>query len=155
MNLYLVRHGDPISGDKDPQRPLTERGWSDVRKIGAFIAKKRDVKIDRIFHSGKLRAKETALALAEHLNPWAGVLESKNLLPMDDPSVWAYDLAQVEDDTMLVGHLPYMTKLASLLLCRDVEGGIVDFQTGGIACLRRGESGGWSLQWALNPGLIG
>ncbi len=155
MYLYLVRHGEPVSPESDPRRPLSKRGMRDVMRMGAFLEGREGVRIDRIFHSRKLRAKETALALAENLNPSEGVLEAENLLPMDDPSVWAYRISETIDDTMLVGHLPYMARLASLLLCEDVEGSIVDFQTAGIVCLLRDESGDWSLQWALNPGLIG
>jgi phosphohistidine phosphatase len=155
MYLYLVRHGEPLSSESDSRRPLSKRGMRDVKRIGAFLAGSEGVRIDRIFHSRKLRAKETALAMAENLNPREGVLEAENLLPMDEPSVWAHRISETIDDTMLVGHLPYMARLASLLLCGDVEGSVVDFQTGGTVCLLRDESGDWSLQWALNPGLIG
>ena len=53
---------------------------------------------------------------------------------------------------MLVGHLPFMSRLASLLLAGEPEAGVVRFQTSGIVCLSR-EQGEWSLSWAVTPEL--
>ncbi len=155
MNLYLVRHGEPLSEDLDPRRPLSEKGLRDVRRVGEFLAGTGNLRVKRIFHSPKQRALETAQALAKYLNPGKGVFESEGLLPMDDPSDWAYRISQTREDTMLVGHLPFMARLASLLLCGRFDVVDVDFQTGGTVCLERDLSGGWMLVWSVNPGLLG
>ncbi|MFV2040527.1 MAG: phosphohistidine phosphatase SixA [Candidatus Hydrothermarchaeales archaeon] len=155
MFLYLVRHGEPLSVDLDPRRPLSKRGLRDVHRIGEFLAGGGDVRVERIFHSPKQRALETAQALAEYVNPAEGVLEAEGLLPMDDPSDWAYKVSQTRGDTMLVGHLPFMARLASLLLCGKFDAVDVDFQTGGVVCLEREVSGGWILKWSVNSVLLG
>ena len=33
MRLYLVQHGEAKSEEEDPDRPLTDRGASDVRRV--------------------------------------------------------------------------------------------------------------------------
>ncbi len=154
MFFYLVRHGEPLSVDLDTRRPLSKRGLRDVHRVGEFLAGTGDVRVERIFHSPKHRALETAQALAEYLNPAEGVLEAEGLLPMDDPSDWAYKVSQTRGDTMLVGHLPFMARLASLLLCGKFDAVNVDFQTGGAVCLERNLSGGWTLVWAVNPWIL-
>ena len=155
MKLYLVRHGEHVSEDLDPRRPLSEKGLRDVRRVGEFLIGQKDFRVEQIFHSPKQRALETAQALAKYLNPAKGVFESEGLLPMDDPSDWAYRISQTREDTMLVGHLPFMARLASLLLCGRFDVVDVDFQTGSVVCLERKVSGGWMLVWSVNPGLLG
>ncbi len=154
MNLYLVRHGEPMSGKKDLKRPLSKRGISEIRMMAAFLTRRGVLRVKQIFHSSKLRARQTAETLAEKINPPNGVMEAEGLQPMDDPSAWAYRLAQTEDDTMLVGHLPFMARLASLLLCGKTDELAVDFPTGRAVCLKRDRSGSWSLQWAISPSLL-
>ena len=51
---------------------------------------------------------------------------------------------------MLVGHLPFLSRLASYLVTGDPERPIFQFQNAGIVCLSRtGE--GWAIKWSLSP----
>ena len=154
MKLYLVRHGEPKTESEDPNRPLTERGFDDIERLAGFIAANKNVDVDTVFHSGKLRAQQTAEVLAKHLNPKNGVEKTGGLMPLDDPSVWVERLAVMDDDVMLVGHLPYMSRLASELLAGDSEKTIVTFPTGGIACLERDSTGKWALGWVVDPHIL-
>jgi hypothetical protein len=61
----------------------------------------------------------------------------------------------MNEDLMLVGHLPYMAKLAGLLLCGDKEKTPIDFKMGGIVCLMRFDDGRWALEWMLVPDMVG
>jgi len=54
---------------------------------------------------------------------------------------------------MLTGHQPHLGKLASLLLCGNEDKDIVSFKMAGVVCLSRDDSGAWSLQWMLVPGV--
>ena len=63
MKLYLVRHGQACEPHVDPERGLTDRGKSDVEKVGAAVARK-GVTVSRTLHSPKKRARETAELLA-------------------------------------------------------------------------------------------
>jgi phosphohistidine phosphatase len=51
---------------------------------------------------------------------------------------------------MLVGHLPFLARLAGLLLSGDADNPIVRFRTGGIVCLTRDEDR-WQVAWILTP----
>jgi phosphohistidine phosphatase len=120
MLLYLVQHGEAKKEEDDPQRGLTDKGSRDVART-AISAQARGVKVSIIHHSGKTRALQTAQILADHLKPGKGPSPTDALAPMDDPDVWAGRIAGMNEDVMLVGHLPYMAKLAGLLLCGDKE----------------------------------
>jgi len=154
MNLYLVQHAEPKPKEEDPQRPLSEKGWSDIRKVGAFIAEHANIQVSSIMHSGKTRAQQTAEALAEYLNPSEGVKEVEGLKPLDDPAIWAKRLAEIKEDIMLVGHLPHLGKLSAYLLSQDEDKKIIDFQMGGVICLGRDVSGIWSVRWMMIPQLL-
>ena len=154
MNVYLVQHAQAKSEQEDPERPLSEKGWSDIKKVAAFVAKKGNISVKDIFHSGKTRAQQTAEVLAEQLNPSMGISETDGLKPLDDPSTWADRLAAKTEDIMLVGHLPHLSKLAALLLCQDAEKEVVEFRMGGIVCLGREESGSWSIRWMITPNIL-
>ena len=154
MKLYLVQHAEPKPKEEDPERPLSEKGWSEIRKVATFAAEHADIKVNSIMHSGKTRARQTAEVLAEYLRPPKGVKETEGLEPLADPSRWAQRLAEAEEDIMLVGHLPHLGKLSSYLLCQDADRQIIDFQMGGIVCLGRDESGMWSIQWMVVPQML-
>lgn len=151
MKLYLVRHGEPKPESEDPRRPLTKKGFDDIERLARFIIDKKNVSVNMIFHSGKLRAQQTAEVLAKRLNPKNGVEKTSGLNPLDDPAIWAERLEDMNEDMMLVGHLPYMSRLASELLAGDSEKAIVKFLTGGTACLDRDDSGKWALEWVVDP----
>ena len=118
--LYLVQHGEAKREEEDPARPLTDKGKSEVEKIASFIAK-TGIHIERILHSGKLRALQTAEILASHLKPPRGIEQADALDPLADPKIWAERLKDTNEDIMLVGHLPHLSKLASLLLTGDMN----------------------------------
>ena len=152
MDLYLVRHAEPKSEFEDRERPLTEKGWADIGKIADFVGSK--IKINSINHSPKTRARQTAQALAERLNPPEGIKEVAGLKPLDSPSIWAEKLAGEEEDTMLVGHLPHMSRLSSLLLSHNKNKPTIEFPAGGMVCLSKNESGVWIIRWVVNPQIL-
>jgi phosphohistidine phosphatase len=151
--LYLVQHGEAKREEEDPRRPLTDKGFLDVEKVAAQLGRS-NVKIETIFHSAKLRAVQTASVFSHHVTGSEDIAQTDGLSPLDDPWIWAERLKDLTHDTMLVGHLPHLAKLASLLLCGDMSKGIVSFRMGGVACLRRDDSGSWSLQWMLVPEVV-
>lgn len=150
MRLYLVQHTEPKSKEEDPERPLSEKGLQEIRKVALHLSW-LNIGVDRILHSGKLRAKQTAEALSEELTPPEGLSGTDGLAPLNDPVIWAGRLKEMTGDIMLVGHLPHLEKLASLLLCGDRDKKIVTFRMGGVVCLKREDNGDWSLQWILTP----
>jgi phosphohistidine phosphatase len=153
MNMYLVQHAEAKSDQEDPLRPLSAKGREDITRVAAYLSQ-LNIPVSKIFHSTKLRAKQTAEILFEHLKPGRGVSEADGLSPLDDPALWAERLRDLPDGIILAGHLPHLARLASLLLCGDSEKNIVSFRMAGIACLKRDDTGSWSLQWMLTPDVV-
>jgi phosphohistidine phosphatase len=149
MKLCIVQHAEAKPAEVDPGRGLTPRGVADARKMATHLHKIH-LEIKHIYHSGKARAHETAAILAEQLKPVKGVTKAEGLGPQDDVEIWIERLKLLDEDVMLVGHLPHLRKLAALLLCGDPEKPVVHFRAGGVVCLSRGEDT-WSLEWAITP----
>jgi phosphohistidine phosphatase len=154
MNLYLVQHAQAKSAEEDPERHLSKQGQADIEKVATFVAKHVTLKVDRISHSGKARARQTAEILAKHLNPPPGVSVADGLEPLADPSIWTKRLADEKEDLMLVGHLPHLDKLAAKLICQDQNTSVVAFQMGGIVCLERDDTGDWRVRWMVTPAML-
>lgn len=154
MRVYLVRHGQAVSGGVDPARPLTDQGRDEVQKVSAFI---RPLKlcVDCIWHSGKTRAAQTAELLAPALSTEKGCLEHPGLAPNDDVAGVKNELGRAEQDIMIVGHLPFLGRLASLLLVGNQSAQPVAFKQAGIVCLARSPERKWQLDWIITPQLLG
>ena len=152
MKLYLVRHGEAASAGPGGPRLLTEKGRDDVRVVGRRL-RESGVRVGRILHSEKERAQETASLLAEAVGDGAGIEPAPGLLPLDPVDPVAYDASGWEEDTMLVGHLPFMPRLVSRLTTGDEERVPTVFRQGTVACLVRTGEGAWGLAWLLPPDL--
>jgi len=161
MRLYLVQHGTAVPKDEHPERPLSETGRKDVARLASFLARSR-ISVARVLHSGKLRAQETALILAETLGP--GRITEQSLYPIapNDPTdalfeaIEAWPEEGAIGDVMVVGHLPYMSRLVSRLVCGDEDETVLHFQPGTVVALERGDNGdGWIVAWAVRPELMG
>ncbi|HET7219945.1 MAG TPA: histidine phosphatase family protein, partial [Vicinamibacterales bacterium] len=103
--LYLVHHGDAVAAEIDHQRPLTIAGRTHVDRL-AHDAALRGVRPAAIWHSGKLRARQTAEAFLRACNPLAEYSAIRGLQPTDPPQ-WIFDVVQSDTrDLMVVGHMP-------------------------------------------------
>jgi phosphohistidine phosphatase len=152
MDLYLVRHGVARSKEEDPDRPLTSDGRTDVDRIAQHAAL-MNIRPERIWHSGKLRAAQTAEIMTRVLGPRQGMGVMEGLAPGDDPSRAGMAVAAIGVSAMLVGHLPHLSRLASLMLTGDPDTAIVTFQNACLVCLTLTDKG-WRLQWSLNPKML-
>jgi phosphohistidine phosphatase len=153
MELYLVQHGEAKPETEDPERPLTERGAEAVRRMAAWAAQV-GVRAAQIRHSGKRRAEQTAALLAERLDPANGVIAVEGLKPNDDVRPVAEAFQAEHGPVILVGHLPFLSRLASLLVAGNPEGDVIRFRQGGIVCLVQDE-GKWTVNWVMPPELLG
>ncbi len=147
MELFLVRHGRAVAKAEDPSRPLTEPGAEAVEQVAVFAARV-GVRVDEIRHSGKLRARQTAEILAEPLGPPKGVSAVTGLDPDADVHPMAESLQREGGRLMLVGHLPFLSRLTGLLVAGDPDITVVRFHTASIVRLVR-EQGSWSVDWAV------
>lgn len=153
MAIYLVQHGKNLPKDVDPDKGLSEEGGKEVERVAA-TAKKGGVRIASIKHSGKKRAMQTAEIFESILGSREGVQEMRGLGPLDDVTRLAATLDQHED-TMFVGHLPFMERLVAYLIRASVEKPVLRFKNGGIICLEKErDSGAWVIEWMLLPAFI-
>ncbi len=153
MKVYLVRHGDAVSSEIDRQRPLSDKGRADVRKIASFIRPLK-VCVERIWHSGKPRAAQTAEILAGAVATEKGCSVREGLGPNGDVSTIADELDAYDTDLMIVGHLPFLWNLTSLLAAGRETADVVAFSAGAMACLKRRDHGVWRIVWMVAPKLL-
>ena len=152
MALYLVQHGKSLPKDQDPDQGLSEDGKAETELI-AQTAKEKGITVSQIKHSVKTRARQTAEILAQALNPNQGVQEISGIKPMDDVAEVATGLNPAEN-TMLVGHLPFMERLTAFLITGSIDKPIFKFQNSGIVCLDKDpDTQSWVILWALMPNI--
>ncbi|MBT3361304.1 MAG: phosphohistidine phosphatase SixA [Rhodospirillales bacterium] len=155
MKLYLMQHGEALPAEENAERPLSEKGLKDVGRLAVFLARSR-VKLVRVIHSGKARALATALAMAEVIGPGREVEQAESgLAPNDNTDQLATVADALNEDFMVVGHLPFLGRMASRLLTGNEEAAKIAFTPGTVACLERGDDGTWSLNWVVRPELLG
>ncbi len=152
MALYLVQHGLSLSKAEDPDQGLSEPGIAATKRM-AEVARGYGLQVRTIRHSRKKRAYQTADIMAAALNPAQGMQESAGLLPLDDVGQLAPSLTS-SDQLMLVGHLPFMERLTSLLTTGSPGHRIFKFQNSGIVCLDQDpETRSWFIKWTLMPNI--
>ncbi len=148
--LFLIRHGLPMSASEDPERALSPTGTAQVERTAAVLASVVG-SVDVIYHSGKRRAEQTADILADRLSPPHGVRWRPGINPNDPVEDL---LAELEEDgherVLIAGHMPYLSHLASYLLCGRADLPFVDFATGAAAALARPQRD-WVLRWMIDP----
>ena len=140
--LYLVHHAEAADAEIDAQRPLTANGRLHAEQLAARAAK-RGVRPAVVWHSGKLRARQTAEYFWRTCNPLGELSAARNLQP-DDPPQWAADAVAGETrDIVLVGHMPHIARLHELLAGSAL---VAAFPVHGMVALRE-ENGRWVEAW--------
>ena len=142
--LFLVHHGEAAAATVDPQRPLTGAGRTAVEKLAAEAAA-RGVKPAEIWHSGKVRARQTAEAFWRGCNPLAGFSMVRGLQPSDPPEWIAVRLAGETRDLLVVGHMPHLPALLTQLVHAAEP---LVFPPHGLVALEAHEDG-WREAWRL------
>ncbi len=150
MAIYLVQHAACLPKEQDPEKGLSEAGTADAIRIAEVAAGYR-VPVSQILHSGKKRARQTAEIFARHLEPAGTVSPIQGIKPLDDVTVFG-DQLDPAANTMFVGHLPFMERLAAYLVTGTTEPPIFKFQNAGIVCLDRyPDTDAFVIRWALMP----
>jgi phosphohistidine phosphatase len=155
MKLCLIRHGHAVSETFDVERPLSGIGLAQAERLGALL-QKENVSFDRIWHSPKLRARQTAEKIAEALNQNSILDEADGLKPDDavEPIVDRIRLMAVEaPDTrlLIVSHVPFLPNLVSFLIGSDSPARVPVFPEAGAAFLTGGPKGLWEIRWIAGP----
>ncbi|MFQ6108739.1 MAG: phosphohistidine phosphatase SixA [Candidatus Aminicenantales bacterium] len=150
MKLYLVQHGIAVPEEVDPQKPLSQEGKAQTQKMADYL-RLRNIMVDCLWHSHKLRARQTASILAPSVSA-SEIQERDDINPLDPVSSFPEKIQSLRKDVMIVGHLPFLAKLASLLLAGSEENPFIAFRNSGVVCMEYEEI--WKMLWALTPELV-
>lgn len=157
MDVYLIQHAESKQKEEDLERPLTDHGKEASENIRAHLAK-LGIRFDRVFHSGKLRAEQTAEILAS-----SGISHDveahSGLDPMDpvEPiACWISNLSEERFNSIaIVGHLPFLDKLSSTLITGRESAELIAFQNAGVVKLvPKADGQGYRVRWVLSPELV-
>jgi phosphohistidine phosphatase len=156
MMLYVMQHAQALPDDMDPERPLSPEGRAAIERVAARAAQLA-LPVEHIYHSGKLRARQTAEVLAEALRLEHAMEKLEGLGPKDRAEPLARWLRvetqkQAAGGIVLVSHLPLLDRLASLLVAGDEEMGVVVIQYAALLALApKGDGKRFAVQWLLTP----
>ncbi len=151
MKVYVVRHGDAADAAVDGERPLSDFGRSQIERISDFLRSK-SIRVDSVWHSTKLRARQTAEMLHEAIG--GELSERKGLSPNDSAVETAGELRHwPEEDVCIVSHLPFVSLLASELLAGSPVAAW-NFGTAAVLCLEREPTGRWWANWFISPDML-
>ena len=153
LELLLFRHadaGDPAAWSRpDAERPLSPKGHRQAARVARWL-KEIDHRPDAILSSPKVRAAETAAAVADAFG--MPVTSEPRLAGALDVAIVAQILHEAGDPArpMLVGHDPDFSELAGLL------SGVMNLELrkGAVARIDFApplEPGGGTLRWLVPP----
>lgn len=152
--MYCVRHGEAFSSAEDPSCQLTPRGQRQVANIAHHLAQSR-VQIPVIIHSGKPRAQQTAAIFAEALQVSQVTTEPRLLDCEADVADLLALIPTWTEDTLLVGHLPYMPRLINaLVLGKPDLNPIIHYAPATVVCLEQQSRSRWIIRWVMTPDLF-
>ncbi len=123
MKLYLLRHAIAVERgtpgfEDDSLRPLTEAGRDKMQRIARGM-KTLGLSFDHILTSAYVRAEQTATIVAAALGSEKRLMTEPLLAADQEPHAILTNLAGAEGESsnvLLVGHEPYLSELASLLI---------------------------------------
>lgn len=153
MRLYLVQHGEALAKEINPDRPLSEAGRSEVARLAQFLLE-RGIRVAHVLHSGKQRAEQTAQMLSGALAREGAIQSHPSLNPNDPTQAIADAAAEWSEETMIVGHLPFLGKLVARLTTGIETAQVVAFRPGSVVCLERADDGRWMVAWMIRPELL-
>ena len=153
MKLYLMRHGEALSPQADPERGLTDNGKLKIESVAKYLHQ-QGLTFQQIFHSKKKRAQQTAEIMAHIISPKVKPALHKNITPNDDPNLIVTEVNSWDKDTLITSHLPFVPNLVTLLTGKDAFLSAISFETGTIVCLEKDSASKWNVQWATSPSEI-
>ncbi len=147
--VYLVHHADAVPPGVDHMRPLSTRGQAQAARVAAAAQAHAAVPA-MIWHSGKLRARQTAEACLRVLNPFAQFSAVRGLQPDDDPETIVIALVAEARDVLIASHMPLLPALLQRLISGRRDCAPVEFPLNGCVALRK-DGDLWVEQWRVSP----
>lgn len=147
--VYFSQHGLAVDKADDAERPLSQAGIQQTKALAKILHDSK-TPITSIFHSGKLRAAQTAEIFASEMDI-STTSETDGLSPNDDVTLLTQKLNI--DHALYIGHLPHLEKLVAYLVTGNENDNIIKFQNSAVACLEKSDSH-FQLRWYLTPELL-
>jgi phosphohistidine phosphatase len=153
MKLYLMRHGEALPPQKDPQCGLSDSGKLKIEQLAKHL-QQQNLSFTHIYHSKKKRAQQTAEIMTRIISPNVIPELLQNIAPNDDPNLILAKVNMWDEDTLITSHLPFVPNLMTLLTGQDAYLSAISFETGTISCLEKNDDFGWDMKWATSPSEI-
>lgn len=150
MKLYLMRHGEALSSNKDPQRGLTDNGKLKIEQLAKHLQQEK-LTYSHAYHSDRKRAQQTAEIMTQVISPDIKPTLLENITPNDDPALLITKINDWNKDTLVTSHLPFVPDLITLLTQQDVYTSGINFETGTVVCLEKDNDSGWNIKWSSSP----
>ena len=150
MKLYLMRHGEALSSDKDPQRGLTDSGKLKINQLAKHLQQQK-LTYGHAYHSDRKRAQQTAEIMTQIISPNIKPTFLENITPNDDPGMLITEINDWNEDTLVASHLPFVPDLITLLTKQDVNTSGISFETGTVVCLEKDNNSSWNIKWSSSP----
>lgn len=155
MHLYCMRHGEAHAISSLHQfQSLTPRGMIAVQSIAQFL-KNQSINIEKIIHSGIMRAEQTAHILKVVFPHLHGTSIDKNLSGRESIDCLIQTINLFEEEVLLVSHLPTIDLLIQKLVFGKIQNSpLINFQPATLVCLNSCANNQWIIDWIVNPSLV-
>lgn len=150
MKLFLIQHGIALPEEKDPGKSLSPEGKDQTQQAAEFL-KEKNIDVDAVWHSPKQRAAQTAQIIVNSIL-CSEIQERNDLNPLDSVENFPKEIKSSNKNLMIIGHLPFLQKLASLLLSGSETNQFISFKNSGIISLECTDS--WRISWMVTPELL-
>ncbi len=149
MKVYLVHHVDALSAEQDPQRHISPMGREQADRLGVRF-RALGVAPVRILHSDKQWTIDTAERIAARLGAEDKTAKTAYPINTGDPvAPFMAEIAAAGGDIMMCGHVDYLLRSASQLVCGDETRKVVEFKPGnGTAVCLEGKGDDWFINYA-------
>ena len=149
MKVYLVHHVDALSAEQDPQRHISPKGREQADRLGTRF-RQLGVAPSRILHSDKQWTIDTAERIAAKLGAEDKTAKAAYPISTGDPvEPFIAEIAAARGDIMMCGHVDYLLRACSRLVCGNETRKVVEFKPGnGTAVCLEGKGDDWVITYA-------
>ena len=149
MKIYLVHHVDALSAKQDPQRHISPMGRDQADRLGTRLHALGATPA-RILHSDKQWTIDTAERIATKLGASDKTAKTAYPINTNDPiAPFMAEIAATNGDIMMCGHVDYLLRSTSHLVCGDESRKVFEFKPGnGTAVCLEGKGDEWAIIYA-------